>query len=632
MGCANSKLDDLPAVALCRDRCKYLDEALRQSHAFAHAHASYLDSLRTLGPALHCFFAHNANHHQAISNGAVSPKPSPPLAPSPEKSRSDSDDNGSDKDQVSFLSEDETQGLIAHNFGFSNSSNVGGSAPSKPPPSPPPASLGSAWEFLNLFDTFERYERLYVSNSESERESAPEPEKVKSELVSDEKIGASKEAAEDGKTPTYEIRVVVDKDNKKEDMFSEKASGGSAASTAPLGVSEALNGIKVLFVQASESGNEVLLLLLHRQRMPLNQDSFRLCFEEDMGISPRNLSSTLKKLLLWEKKLYCEVKAEEKLRIIHQRKLQDLKYLEREGNNKAQKANSIRAFLRDLSTKLKIAFQIVDRISLAINKLRDEELWPQITELNHRLLPMWKAMLECHKSQYQTVAEIKGLDAIAYDGKLNNVDLKAAIQLKLELQTWNLSFSNWVFTQKDYVKSLNGWLMRCLLYEPEETPDGLIPFSPGRLGAPPIFVILNHWSQAMDTLSEKEVIGAIQGFLAGIDLLLKEHNVDLQQTVIADKELERKVKILEREEQKMQKLMQGREKNMSLLGGHTHQKGTSFVNHSEIIRYCNLQLGLKHVFLAMEKFMENSMQVYEELRIRIEEVSCKHASETLNGA
>lgn len=241
-------------------------------------------------------------------------------------------------------------------------------------------------------------------------------------------------------------------------------------------------------------------------------------------------------------------------------------------------------------------------------------------------------MLECHKSQYQTVAEVKGLDAITYDGKLNNVDLKAAIQLKLELQTWNLSFSNWVFTQKDYIKSLNGWLMRCLLYEPEETPDGLIPFSPGRLGAPPIFVILNHWSQAMDTLSEKEVIGAIQGFLAGIDLLLKEHNVDLQQTVIADKELERKVKILEREEQKMQKLMQGREKNMALLGGHTHQKGTSFVNHSEIIRYSNLQLGLKHVFLAMEKFMENSMQVYEELRIRIEEVSCKHASETLNGA
>ncbi|EXB56345.1 hypothetical protein L484_024887 [Morus notabilis] len=624
MGCANSKLDDLPAVALCRDRCKYLDEALRHSHTFSDAHAGYLDSLKTLGPTLNRFFAHNADHHQASVNGAEPPKPSPP----PEKSRSDSVDDGADKDRVSFLTEDETQGLITHNFGFSSSVN-GGSAPSKPPPSPPPASIGSAWDFLNLFDTFERYERLYISNSESElRESTAAADKVVKPEGSDEKTGAGKaQAAEDGKTATYEVPVV---ENKMKEETAEKASD-SAASATPLGVSEALNLIQVLFVQASESGNGVLNLLYYRQRMPLNQDSFRLCFEEDMGISPRNLSSTLKKLLLWEKKLYCEVKAEEKLRIIHQRKLQELKYLDKEGGNKAQKANSTRALLRDLTTKLNIAFQIVDRISIAINKLRDEEFWPQIMELNHRLLQMWKAMLECHKSQYQAVAEAKGLDAITYDGKLNNADLKAAIQLKLELQTWNLSFSNWVFTQKDYVKSLNGWLVRCLLYEPEETPDGLIPFSPGRLGAPPVFVILNHWSHAMDTLSEAEVIGAIQGFLAAIDLLLKEHNVDLQQIVIADKEIEKKVKILEREEQKMQKLMQGREKNMVISVGHTHQKGTSFVNHSEIIRYSNLQLGLKQIFLAMEKFMQNSMHIYEELRIRIEEVS-EHALETQTGA
>ena len=57
--------------------------------------------------------------------------------------------------------------------------------------------------------------------------------------------------------------------------------------------------------------------------------------------------------------------------------------MDREGS-KAQRANSIRALLRDLSTKLKIAFQIVDRISIAINKLRDEELWPQMKELNNR--------------------------------------------------------------------------------------------------------------------------------------------------------------------------------------------------------------------------------------------------------
>ncbi|TYI76269.1 hypothetical protein E1A91_D06G064200v1 [Gossypium mustelinum] len=30
MGCSSSKLDDLPAVALCRERCSFLDEAIQQ--------------------------------------------------------------------------------------------------------------------------------------------------------------------------------------------------------------------------------------------------------------------------------------------------------------------------------------------------------------------------------------------------------------------------------------------------------------------------------------------------------------------------------------------------------------------------------------------------------------------------
>uniref|UniRef100_A0A803NJY1 DUF632 domain-containing protein n=1 Tax=Cannabis sativa TaxID=3483 RepID=A0A803NJY1_CANSA len=317
-----------------------------------------------------------------------------------------------------------------------------------------------------------------------------------------------------------------------------------------------------------------------------------------MGIiSSPNLSSTLKKLLLWEKKLYFEVKAEEKLRTIYQKKYQQLKILDRE----------------------------VDRISIAINKLREEELWPQIKELNNRLLPMWKAMIECHKRQYQAISEVKSLDgnAITSNERLNNADLEASIQLKIVLQTWNLSFSNWIFSQKDLISTINGWLMRCLLYEPEETSDGLIPFSPGRLGAPNIFVICNHWSQALDRISEKEVIGALQGCLACIDTQLKEHNVELLKMVISDKEIERKVKIFEREEQKMVKLIQGREKNLV----------TSFVlNHSDIIKCNDLQLGLKQIFMAMEKFMANSIQVYEELRLRIEQLSeYNAAAENLSG-
>lgn len=48
------------------------------------------------------------------------------------------------------------------------------------------------------------------------------------------------------------------------------------------------------------------------------------------------------------------------------------------------KIDSIRTAIRTISTQIKIAFQVIDRMSIAINQLRDEELWPQINELVHR--------------------------------------------------------------------------------------------------------------------------------------------------------------------------------------------------------------------------------------------------------
>ncbi|TYI49940.1 hypothetical protein E1A91_D12G068400v1 [Gossypium mustelinum] len=40
MGCSSSKLDDLPAVALCRERCSFLDEAIQQVKALNEIKAS----------------------------------------------------------------------------------------------------------------------------------------------------------------------------------------------------------------------------------------------------------------------------------------------------------------------------------------------------------------------------------------------------------------------------------------------------------------------------------------------------------------------------------------------------------------------------------------------------------------
>ncbi|KAI4317017.1 hypothetical protein L6164_024931 [Bauhinia variegata] len=119
------------------------------------------------------------------------------------------------------------------------------------------------------------------------------------------------------------------------------------------------------------------------------------------------------------------------------------------------------------------------------------------------------------------------------------------------MHNYNSSFSDWIYAQKSHVKALNGWLMRCLLREPEEISDGTAPFSPGKFSAPPVFVVCNKWSRVVDKLSEKDVIEAFNGFMIGLKEIL-----DLQQKSTVDKELERKLKNLERQEQEKHKVMQ----------------------------------------------------------------------------
>ncbi|MBA0804507.1 hypothetical protein Gohar_004089, partial [Gossypium harknessii] len=71
MGCSTSKLDDLPAVALCRERCAFLDEAIRQRFALAEAHVAYTASLKSFGQSLNNFVGHDFG----TSSGALPPSP-----------------------------------------------------------------------------------------------------------------------------------------------------------------------------------------------------------------------------------------------------------------------------------------------------------------------------------------------------------------------------------------------------------------------------------------------------------------------------------------------------------------------------------------------------------------------------
>lgn len=68
------------------------------------------------------------------------------------------------------------------------------------------------------------------------------------------------------------------------------------------------------------------------------------------------------------------------MRVAYDRKSHKLRRLDQRGAE-ANKIESTRNTIRGLSTKIRIAIQVVDKISVTINKIRDEELWPLLNEL-----------------------------------------------------------------------------------------------------------------------------------------------------------------------------------------------------------------------------------------------------------
>ncbi|KAG5246576.1 nitrate regulatory gene2 protein [Salix suchowensis] len=598
MGCSPSRIDQLPAVSLCHDRCKFIEEALYQSYALADAHVAYMNSLKSLGPTLHRFFDQTLVNDQSDSQSNGDPEAVAKLSKPSSPDNCPSSSTNSETSHIDFRSDSDDE-EFRDNKDF------------EPLIQSIKISLTHILTItMTITSTITLHGKLLHLRLQAKNRGEDKSGKKREE----DRRGVKMKAEKGNDVKQNKVNVVEEK--KVESVKEESKDLGQQAKNQS--VLEIMKEVEVLFDRAAESGNEVLNILdagkfryyyknsvytgVSSKTMHTVSPSFlekngsvHGAFGEDLGIISVNLSSTLRKLCLWEKKLYDEVKADE--------------HLDEKGAD-ANKVNSTRSLLRMLSTKIKVAIQVIDKISITINKLRDEELWPLISNLIEKVLGMWKVMLECHRCQFQAVVEARNVDVIPSNVKFSEACLEAAIQLKIELQNWNLCFSNWISAQRGYVKALNGWLLRHLPSEPAEMSDDVPPFSPGRRGAPPVFAFCNQWSLAIDRVSEMEVIYAMNGFFASVDQYGERHCVYLQQRLTTDKDVERKMKILEREGQRLQKMMQARGKVYFQASEATHQTKTT--NNS------SLQLGLKQIFVAIERFSADNMHAYEELHGHVE--------------
>ncbi|GAB2215126.1 hypothetical protein Droror1_Dr00019502 [Drosera rotundifolia] len=235
-------------------------------------------------------------------------------------------------------------------------------------------------------------------------------------------------------------------------------------------------------------------------------------FESSCMISGSH-ASTLDRLYAWERKLYDEVKASQIVRRDYDTKCKLLRLQESKGES-SHRIDKTRADVKDLHSRIRVAILRIDSISKRIEKLRDQELQPQLEELIEGLRRMWETMRECHNLQLHVVS-IANSD---YHVKIflhPESHHEVTTDLKNQLGILSSSFTRWVSSQKSYVQAINNWLLKSVSIPPNcsKKKSRFAP-PPLREFGPIIFTTCSIWLEKLEALPTKEVTNAIKGLAA----------------------------------------------------------------------------------------------------------------------
>ncbi|XP_071709966.1 uncharacterized protein [Rutidosis leptorrhynchoides] len=319
-----------------------------------------------------------------------------------------------------------------------------------------------------------------------------------------------------------------------------------------------------------------------------------------------NLSSTLEKLYMWEKKLYKEVKDEERLRVMYEKWCNTLNELDACGAE-SSKIEAAQASIKRLRTKLNVSIKAIDTISSEIHKVRDMELHPQVSELIFGLIRMWQSIVKCHRKQFEAIMESRSRTLRASTSLERDSSLRTTHELETGLVNWCQHFNNWINAQKAYVDSLNGWLLQCIDHKPEVTIDGEVPYSPGRMGAPPIFVICNDWQREIKGVSQDRVSKAMNGFAFSLRQLLERQD-DIQRLMLKKEDL---AKEFARKRQNL-----GSDKPPGSLVPSESNVDLDYKEAMKLVGSSSLQGGVIPIFKALEKFTNDALKAHEQVRLQ----------------
>ncbi|MED6158196.1 hypothetical protein PIB30_030581 [Stylosanthes scabra] len=351
----------------------------------------------------------------------------------------------------------------------------------------------------------------------------------------------------------------------------------------------------------------------------------------------KSLCSTLERLLAWEKKLYQEVKAREGVKIEHEKKLSALQSRECKGGDEA-KIDKTKASITRLQSLIIVTSQAVSTTSTAINGLRDSDLVPQLVELCHGVMYMWKSMHQYHEIQSNIVQQVRGLVNQSSRGhSTSELHRQATRDLESTVTAWHASFCRLVKFQRDFILSLHGWFKL-----------NLIPVNNDNKTTEPsdVFTFCDEWKLALDRVPDTVASEAIKSFINVVHVIYVKQSEELKskkRTDVASKELEKKSSSLRNIEKKFynsystvgisipNSLPDGgpgldardplAEKKQELAACQRHVED-EMVRHSKAVEVTramtlnNLQTGLPGVFQALSSFSSLFTEILESVCTR----------------
>ncbi|XP_052194874.1 protein ALTERED PHOSPHATE STARVATION RESPONSE 1-like [Diospyros lotus] len=610
MGCVASRLEEEEeVVSICRERKKQLKLAVERRYALADAHGRYCQALYGVSAAIRLFVACHSSPPSPFLITFPPPCPPSPLkenvvsnplflqqTPSePTKaaigcescaSSTSSESSEPEREERAERQEEEQEQVCGYFY-------------MQMPPSMPSPQRDFGWDFFNPFDIL-RPEIIsgYSRNSDDdlrvvrEEEGIPELEEEGDRMEEEKKVAAAEET-ENVENQQNGVEVIREADAPSQG----EQKSLTVIDTPEKGreLLEAMKDIEDHFIRAYDSGKDVSRMLevnrFHLQSglEEIKENSTKLIqaitwrstssrtssckslaassskgsstwtefnndlFDDYGGMDSGSHSLTLGRLYAWEKKLYEEVKAGDNTRKIYERKCNQLRNQDVRGDDRLV-VDRTRVAVKDLYSRILVAIRSAESISKQIEKLRDEELQPQIIELLQGLTRTWKVMWESHEIQNKIMFKVKSYTCPTYGKFCNNTHRLATQQLEAEIHNWRTRFIEYIAAQKAYIEALYGWLSKFVIPEVEFYSRSRNSSLPCRVSGPPLLVICHGWLASMDKLPDKAVGISMEGFGKDIRALWVQQGGEQHQKRKVDgmaKELDRKILAYQKSENRI---------------------------------------------------------------------------------